>query len=91
MAIKINASKVQKGSSENIPNENAFTKKAVTPAKQQLKLQSFKFDERTRDLLDEIALTLCGGNKTLAIRTALKALNDIPFEQQREALLKVVK
>lgn len=88
---KVNLGKVQQGLAAGTPNQKEFNQPTKAAAKPQTKLVSFKFDDETRDLLDELALTLCGSNKTLAVKTAILALADMPFEQQREALLKVGK
>jgi len=55
----------------------------------QKKLVSFKFDDETIILLEQLAKKLCGGNKTLAVKTAIVALDSMSFNEQHEITMRV--
>lgn len=63
----------------------------VLPKKAKPTIQSFRLDEKTTELLNELAALLAGGNKTLALRAGLAALASLPSSEQREIILKVLK
>lgn len=55
-------------------------------AKKPLKMQGFKMDMDSLALLQELAFTLCGNNKTMAVKAGLLALKSLTEEKQKEII-----
>lgn len=89
--MKLNHNKVKEGLDTKTGDAKSFTRQPTLPPKKQLKLQSFKFDEETRQLLDEIADQFCGGNKTLAVKAAILAFSEVSFDARFDAVMKANK
>ncbi|HEN3303467.1 TPA: hypothetical protein U5D50_004257 [Yersinia enterocolitica] len=68
-----------------------FVAEAYTlPKKAKAVSQTFRFDDKTTDLLNELATLLTAGNKTLVIKASLAAFASMPASEQREAVLKLL-
>ncbi|EPO3921903.1 hypothetical protein ACT99I_004563 [Salmonella enterica subsp. houtenae serovar [1],40:z4,z23:-] len=67
-----------------IENKAAFVAEVQDKAtKKPLKMQGFKMDMDSLALLQELAFTLCGNNKTMAVKAGLLALKSLSEEQQK--------
>ncbi|MDV1102313.1 hypothetical protein, partial [Raoultella ornithinolytica] len=70
-----------------IVSKESFVAEAQDKAtKKTLKMQGFKMDMDSLALLQELAFTLCGNNKTMAVKAGLLALKSLSEEQQREII-----
>lgn len=70
-----------------IVSKESFVAEAQDKAtKKTLKMQGFKMDTDSLALLQELAFTLCGNNKTMAVKAGLLALKSLSEEQQREII-----
>jgi len=87
--LNIKASEIREQIAQSTPDKKAFSNEPNQVQKVKPKLQNFRFDNETAALLDDLSFLLCGSNKTLTLKAALHALQQLSPEQQRNLLMSI--